>query len=109
MLVDEELLHHEADRWVPAAGLDQVQVPPTISALLSARLDRLSPSEHAVIERAAVIGKCFHRGAVAAMLQKPDRGELDRSLRSLGERNWSSRAFAAGGRRCVPLPPPADP
>ena len=39
-------------------------VPPTIQALLAARLDRLDAEERAVIERGAVEGKVFHAGAV---------------------------------------------
>jgi class 3 adenylate cyclase/tetratricopeptide (TPR) repeat protein len=44
---------------------DEVAVPPTIQALLAARLDRLDPDERAVLERASVEGAVFHRGAVA--------------------------------------------
>ncbi len=46
----------------------ELGIPPTIHALLSARLDRLEPAERAVIERAAVEGRLFHRGAVAELL-----------------------------------------
>ena len=42
----------------------EVVVPPTIHALLQARLDRLGGDERTVIERGAVEGKIFHRGAV---------------------------------------------
>ena len=38
---------------------------PTIQALLAARLDRLDPAERGVLERGAVEGRVFHRGAVA--------------------------------------------
>jgi len=44
-----------------------VAVPPTIQALLAARLDRLRPDERTVIERGAVEGKVFHRSAVAEL------------------------------------------
>ena len=44
------------------------QVPVTIQALLAARLDRLSPDERALIQRAAVIGREFWRSAVLALL-----------------------------------------
>ena len=46
-----------------------VTVPPTIQALLAARLDQLEASERAVLERGAVEGKVFHRGAVQALLR----------------------------------------
>ena len=46
----------------------ELPVPPTIAALLSARLDRLGPGERAVITRAAVVGKEFSARAVLDLL-----------------------------------------
>jgi class 3 adenylate cyclase/tetratricopeptide (TPR) repeat protein len=48
-----------------------VDVPPTLRALLGARLDQLDELERAVLERGAVEGEIFHRGAVQA-LASPD-------------------------------------
>jgi tetratricopeptide (TPR) repeat protein len=45
-----------------------VIVPPTLRALLGARLDQLDASERAVLERGAVEGEIFHRGAVQALV-----------------------------------------
>jgi class 3 adenylate cyclase/predicted ATPase len=42
-------------------------IPPSIHAILAARLDRLEPDERQVLERAAVIGREFTRGAVSAL------------------------------------------
>ena len=50
----------------PEAGVDTV--PPTIQALLAARIDRLEPVERAVLQRASVEGRLCHRGAVAHLL-----------------------------------------
>lgn len=83
MLVDENRLVREGDDWVAAGGLTDVHVPPTITALLSARLDRLSHGERTVLEAASVAGKEFHRGAVTALLSEADRADLDAHLRSL--------------------------
>ena len=52
-----------------------VDVPPTIRALLQARLDTLDDDERAVIERGAIEGQVFHRGAVTALAT--DRRALD--------------------------------
>ena len=46
---------------------DDVVVPPTIQALLAARLDQLDAPERGVLERGAVEGRVFHRGAVQAL------------------------------------------
>jgi class 3 adenylate cyclase/tetratricopeptide (TPR) repeat protein len=44
-----------------------VVVPPTLQALLAARLDQLEAPERRVLERAAIEGEVFHRGAVHAL------------------------------------------
>ncbi len=49
------------------ATAELVTLPPTIQALLAARLDRLAPADRDVLERAAVVGKDFWPGAVAAL------------------------------------------
>ena len=42
-------------------------MPPTLQALLAARLDQLETGERSVLERGAVEGETFHRGAVQAL------------------------------------------
>ena len=83
MLIDDGLLERSNGDWVPTGDLDAVAVPPTIHALLSARLDRLAGDERAVIERGSVEGKVFHRGAVAELSPQQDRGEVSAHLQSL--------------------------
>jgi class 3 adenylate cyclase/tetratricopeptide (TPR) repeat protein len=70
-------------------GLDaELEIPPTIQALLAARLDRLPAAERATLERAAVIGKEFSRAAISelggdpALLPTLVRKELIRPDRS---------------------------
>jgi len=50
-----------------------VSVPPTIQALLAARLDQLDPGERGVLERGSVEGQVFHRDAVAALAPEEPR------------------------------------
>jgi class 3 adenylate cyclase len=51
-----------------AADADgEVTVPPTLQTLLAARLDQLEAGERTVLERGAVEGAIFHRGAVQAL------------------------------------------
>jgi class 3 adenylate cyclase/tetratricopeptide (TPR) repeat protein len=45
----------------------EVAVPPTLQALLAARLDQLEPAERSVLERGSIEGEIFHRGAVQAL------------------------------------------
>ena len=58
-----------------------VFVPPTIQALLAARLDRLGEDERTVIERASVIGKEFWAGALAELV--PDGTPTAQALQLL--------------------------
>jgi class 3 adenylate cyclase/tetratricopeptide (TPR) repeat protein len=52
---------------VRESGDAEVAVPPTIHALLEARLDQVDPAERSVLERGAVEGWVFHRSAVQAL------------------------------------------
>jgi class 3 adenylate cyclase/tetratricopeptide (TPR) repeat protein len=45
----------------------ELVVPPTLQALLTARLDQLETAERRVLERGAIEGEIFHRGAVQAL------------------------------------------
>ena len=58
-----------------------VVVPPTIQALLAARLDQLDPAERGVLERGAVEGKIFHRGGVEALA--PEESDVPTRLMAL--------------------------
>jgi class 3 adenylate cyclase len=59
------------------------EVPPTIQALLAARLDRLEPLERSVLERAAIVGKEFWRGAVLELSPGAERTGVSTVLLSL--------------------------
>jgi class 3 adenylate cyclase/predicted ATPase len=61
-----------------------IAVPPTIQALLAARLDQLDPAERVVLERGSVEGRVFHRGAVQAL--SPAEAQLLAPLTALVRR-----------------------
>ena len=66
-------------------GLDggDIPLPPTIEALLAARLDRLGPGERAVLDRAAIVGKEFPAEAIADLLPAQARMSVGRHLEAL--------------------------
>jgi tetratricopeptide (TPR) repeat protein len=66
MLADDGAL--AADDASEPAELTAIAVPPTIQSLIAARLDRLGPSERAVIEAAAIEGNEFARDSLAALV-----------------------------------------
>ena len=59
MLVDEGAIGGAA-----SAAIAEIRIPPTIEALVAARLDRLGHDERAVIEPASVIGLVFPEPAI---------------------------------------------
>ena len=58
-------------------------LPPTIQALLGARLQRLGPGASSVLARAAVAGKDFGVEAVRELLPPEARGPISRNLQTL--------------------------
>ncbi|MEN3279789.1 MAG: hypothetical protein V7607_929 [Solirubrobacteraceae bacterium] len=74
MLADDGVL--AADVASGPTELTAIAVPPTIQSLIAARLDRLGPSERAVIEAAAIEGNEFARDSVAALVGASIGGEL---------------------------------
>src|SRR4029453_11638116 len=58
-------------------------VPPTIHALLQARIDTLDDDVRVVMERGAVEGEVFHRGSVAGVAPLPVQPAVGSHLATL--------------------------
>jgi class 3 adenylate cyclase/tetratricopeptide (TPR) repeat protein len=69
-----------------AAGNAEVEVPPTLKALLATRLDQLDEAERKVLERGSVEGEIFHRGAVQALA--PEETQVTTRLAALVRRQF---------------------
>ena len=67
MLVEDGTLRLREEGWVAAGDLQRLRLPASLSILLTARLDHLPEPERAVVERGAIEGPTFHRGAVAEL------------------------------------------
>jgi predicted ATPase/class 3 adenylate cyclase len=91
MLIDEGILQRGSpeDQWILVSDLGAFTIPPTISALLTARLDRLGPTDRVVIERGAVIGQIFFRGAVEYLVPDPIKELVGASLTSLVRKEFT--------------------
>lgn len=88
MLIDEGALARTNGDWTASRDLASLAVPPTIQALLSARLDGLAGTDRAVLERGAVEGTVFHRDAVAALAPEAMREAVGPSLLTLTRREF---------------------
>jgi class 3 adenylate cyclase/tetratricopeptide (TPR) repeat protein len=62
--------------------VDDATVPPTVGAVLAARIDRLSEREKSLLQSAAVIGREFARPVLARAAEIPE-DELESALRAL--------------------------
>jgi tetratricopeptide (TPR) repeat protein len=60
-----------------------VEIPPTIQALLTARLEHLSLDEQELLERGSIEGEVFHRLAVRALADERLATELELRLAAL--------------------------
>jgi class 3 adenylate cyclase/tetratricopeptide (TPR) repeat protein len=89
MFIDQKVIVTGAEVWsVDATRLVEVRVPPTLTGVLQARLDRLTPEEKSVLQRASVIGRVFWDGAVE---------HLGARLTGAIRRETSLERFAATG------------
>jgi class 3 adenylate cyclase/tetratricopeptide (TPR) repeat protein len=83
MLLDSGALRLEQGRWVRVQPAAEIDIPPTIQALLEARLDQLGHQERSIIDPASIIGVEFPHAAVAHLLPEPLRPALGDHLHSL--------------------------
>jgi class 3 adenylate cyclase/tetratricopeptide (TPR) repeat protein len=70
-----------------AEGGPTDRIPPTIHALIAARLDRLPADERALLESAAVAGKYFVRSWLRKLLAESDQSAVDATLLSLARKD----------------------
>jgi predicted ATPase len=89
MMIDDGLIRRAGGGWVASVDLGDLTVPPSISALLAARLDRLAPAERSVLERAAVIGQVFYLGAV----ESPVPGGLRADVQDVTSTAWPGASW----------------
>jgi class 3 adenylate cyclase/tetratricopeptide (TPR) repeat protein len=74
--VDEET----GSRSLPENILDALEIPPTLTALLQARLDALPADARAILQRASVIGPTFWDGALLAVRLEGDTAGSEADL-----------------------------
>jgi class 3 adenylate cyclase/tetratricopeptide (TPR) repeat protein len=103
-LIDRDLVVPRGGQYVLAdvasLDLDAVGAPASLQALVSARLDTLSPEQRRVVDRASVLGTSFRRDDIVALC--PEVGSVDAVLGEL-QRNQilsleSSRLSAEHGQ-----------
>ena len=109
MLIDDGELVLKGDEYRAVRDLSALPVPPTITALLTARVDRLGVEERQVLQHASVIGKEFAVDQLEALVPDPLRAGLWGHLTSLDQAGAGTRRRFEPGRRRVRVPAPPDP
>ena len=92
----------EEDRLSDGSGSSidlQNRIPPTLSALLSARLDRLGPAERSTIEAASVFGYLFDPAAIPQLSGEDSSESTETTLMGLVRKQFiQPRAVTDGSR-----------
>ncbi len=81
-LLETKALVGERGAWRLAQGAQVIQVPATVQAILTARIDRVPPEDKRLLQAASVIGKDVPFGLLQAIAELSD-DELNRALNRL--------------------------
>jgi class 3 adenylate cyclase/tetratricopeptide (TPR) repeat protein len=88
MLVDRELLQRDGDGWQLRRG--ELPLPESVQGIIASRLDALTVEQKALVHEAAVIGRTFWVGALAAMTCA-EAADVEPELRALEQKEFVRR------------------
>jgi predicted ATPase/class 3 adenylate cyclase len=71
-LVETKALAGEQGRYRLTQSVQVIQVPPTVQAMLAARIDRLAPEDKRLLQVASVVGKDVPFALLQAIAELPD-------------------------------------
>lgn len=88
MLIEKGIIDTKQDSWqVNLEKLVDIQVPPTLTGILQARMDSLPAAEKLMLQRAAVIGRTFWDGLLRALTDNETHAQhIKEHLSNLRER-----------------------
>ncbi len=101
VLIEDGVIVTSQDAWrIQECQFREVRVPPTLTGVLQARLDRLSSLERTALQQAAVIGRVFWDSAVVRMGEMADQplfaAETMIALEALEKRELIFRQKSSG-------------
>jgi predicted ATPase len=93
-LVETGILAGERGAYRLTQPVQTLQVPPTVQAILAARIDRLPPEDKGLLQSASVVGKDVPLALLQAIADRPE-GDLARGLGRLeaAELLYETRLF----------------
>jgi len=80
MLIDDGIVEPDvgtSSGWRATAAIGDLSVPPTVEAILAARIDALGDDERATLESASVVGREFGQAAVGHLVEAHEEAGLD--------------------------------
>jgi class 3 adenylate cyclase/tetratricopeptide (TPR) repeat protein len=101
MLRDRGLLHRDDDGGWRLEWAADLPLPESVHGTIAARLDTLTPEEKELVQNAAVVGKVFWPGALAAM-GAADSPSIEPALHSLERKEFvrrEARSVVSGERQ----------
>jgi class 3 adenylate cyclase/tetratricopeptide (TPR) repeat protein len=81
-LVDSRALDGRKSAYRLVRSVDDIAIPPTVQAVLAARIDRLAEREKNVLQTASVIGREFSHAVLSRVAGVPEEG-LAEAIRAL--------------------------
>lgn len=94
VLLEDRVIRQDGDRWELVSTPSELRIPSTLTGVLQARLDRLTPYERDILQRAAVAGRVFWDKAIV-VTAPPDVSSLEETLRQLEDREFIVRQPAS--------------
>ncbi len=99
VLIDDGVIqkNHSGEYWsLRVQYQEQLRIPPTLTSVLHARLDKLPAAEKSILQKAAVVGRIFWRGVLETL--ENDGTAVEATLQGLTGRELiyhrSDSAFA---------------
>jgi class 3 adenylate cyclase/tetratricopeptide (TPR) repeat protein len=92
MLVERSLLQRDGGGWQLRAT--EVPLPASVQGIIAARLDALPTDQKTLLQNAAVVGRTFWVGALAAMSQCTT-AQIEHAMRELEQREFVRRERAS--------------
>ena len=74
MLINEEVLVRQNERWVLTSQIDPEKVPDSLQGLISARIDRLPAEARLTLRIASIIGRTFPEKVIEEVMAKEAPG-----------------------------------
>ena len=102
-LIEDETIVQQNGHWVVARPVVDIDIPETLTGVLTARIDRLDEREKRLLQIASVIGRVFSRSVLKAVAEDvtTDPAELEEMLDDLVDAELIHERMDTGEREYI--------